>query len=178
MVELSTLQAVREVVTIVGVIAGLTFYFLTVQNENKARKVQIGNRVRGVQQSREMSLISLELLEMQWEDFDDFVRKYDSTVNHDNYSKRNSYFGAMGEFGYLLKHKLMDIKTVYDVTTGGYAEIQMWNKFKPIFMKQREIYEDPTRYIWFEYLVTELIKERVKRGLPPDIKNVDGYWTQ
>jgi len=96
MVELSTLQAVREVVTIVGVIAGLTFYFLTVQNENKSRKIQIGNRMRGVQDSREMALISLELLEMQWEDFDDFVRKYDSTVNHDNYSKRALMFGAMG----------------------------------------------------------------------------------
>jgi len=36
MFELSTLQAVREVVTIVGVIAGLSYYFLTLQNANKA----------------------------------------------------------------------------------------------------------------------------------------------
>jgi hypothetical protein len=36
MIELSTLQAVREIVTIVGVISGLSYYFLTLQNANKA----------------------------------------------------------------------------------------------------------------------------------------------
>ena len=54
----------------------------------------------------------------------------------------------------------------------------MWNKFEPIFMKQRELYEDPLRYQWFEYLVNELIKERIKRGLPAELKDVDGYWTK
>jgi hypothetical protein len=178
MIELSTLQAVREIVTIVGVIAGLSYYFLTVQNANKARKIQLINRSAQYGQNMELSIISLELLEMQWEDYDDFVRKYDSTVNHDNYAKRNMVFSGMREIGFELAEDVVDIETVYKMLDGGHGQIQMWNKFWPIFMKQREVYNDPTRYQWFEYLVTELIKERVRRGRPREIIDVDGYWTQ
>jgi hypothetical protein len=114
---------------------------------------------------------------MQWDDYDDFVRKYDSTVNHENYSLRSSMFNQFAETGYLLKTNLIGIKQVYDIVS-NHAIIQMWNKFEPILMKHKEVYQDPTRYIWFEYLVTELRKERVRRGLPPDIIDVDGYWTR
>lgn len=177
LIELSALQAFREVVTIVGVIAGLTYYVLTVQNANKARKIQLTLRMAGQWQDREVSLLSLELLEMRWEDYEDFRRKYDSTVNHDNYSKRTSLFNIFSEIGYLLKQNLVDIDTVYDIT-GGYSPLLMWNKFRPIILKQREIYVDPTRNQWFEYLVTELSRERVKRGLAPDITDADGYYTK
>ena len=33
----------------------------------------------------------IELLNMQWTDFDDFARKYDSGVNPDNYALRAAY---------------------------------------------------------------------------------------
>jgi predicted small secreted protein len=68
MIELSTLQAVREVVTIVGVVAGLTYYVLTVQNANKARKIQLINRSAQYGQNMELSIITLKLLEIHRED--------------------------------------------------------------------------------------------------------------
>ena len=55
MIELSTLQAIREIVTIVGVIAGLTYYILTVQNANKARKIQLTLRLTDQLQNKEIS---------------------------------------------------------------------------------------------------------------------------
>jgi len=172
MIELSQ---IRDLVAIFGVIAGFSYYVLTVRNANTARKIQLINS-SSLRTTLEVAHISLELLDMQWEDFDDFLRKYDSTVNHDNYAKRTFMFGNVARIGLLLHEKNIDIETTFKMLDGGYAIIQMWNKFEPIFMKQRELYEDPLRYQWFEYLVKELRKERVRRGLPSGLKNVDGYW--
>jgi len=177
MVEV-TLTLLKDIVTIVGVIAGFTYYVITVRNANKAMKIQLINRNSQFGQNMEFQLVALELLEMKWEDFDDFLRKYDSTVNQDNYAKRNLIFSSMVELGFLLKENVLDIDLVYKMADGGYSIIQMWNKFKSIVMKHREIYEDPNRYQWFEYLVNELIKERVKHGLSSEIVNTDGYWTE
>lgn len=172
MIELS---AIRDLVAIFGVIAGFSYYVLTVRNANTARKIQLINS-SSLRTTLEIAHISLELLDMQWEDYDDFLRKYDSTVNHDNYAKRAFMFGNQERIGLLLHEKIIDIDTTFKMLDGGYSIIQMWNKFEPIFLKQRELYEDPLRYQWFEYLVNELRKERVRRGLPSSLKNVDGYW--
>jgi hypothetical protein len=40
MVDLAMLQVVRDFVAIFGVIAGFSYYVLTVRNASKARKVQ------------------------------------------------------------------------------------------------------------------------------------------
>ena len=176
MIELSTLQAVREVVTIVGVIAGLSYYFLTVQNANRSRRIHLALRLASSFQDKENMLDSLDLLEMHWEDFDDFTRKYDSTVNHENYSKRAKSFYMLSETGYLLNQNLIDIETVFEITGGG-SPFLIWNKFESIIRKQRELYEDPHRFKWFEYLITELSKERVRRGLPPNVIAKDTYRT-
>ena len=176
MIDPTQLSIIRDIVAIIGVIAGLSYYILTVKNANRARKIQAINQSASLGQNMEVAKISLELLEMQWDDFDDFVKKYDSTVNHDNYAKRSYFFGLLRRAGLNLKENVVDIDMTYKMLDGGYPQIQMWNKFEPIFMKQRELYEDPLRYQWFEYLVNRLIKERAKRGLPTEIKNVDGYW--
>jgi hypothetical protein len=176
MVDPTTVSMIRDIVAIFGVIAGFSYYVLTVRNNNMARQLQLISYFSRRLSDRELSKTSLELLDMQWEDFDDFLRKYDSTVNHDNYSMRASMFGMTSELGFTLNKKLIDIETVCDMLQGGYAIIQMWQKFEPIFMKQREIYGDPKRYQWFEYLVEELVKERVRQGMEAELVNYDGYW--
>ena len=70
MIELSV---IRDLVAIFGVIAGFSYYVLTVRNANTARKIQLLNSSSFVN-SVEVARISLELLDMQWEDFDDFLR--------------------------------------------------------------------------------------------------------
>ncbi len=126
----------------------------------------------------DVARISLELLEMRWDDYEDFVRIYDSTANPENYAKRILIFGSLRELGFLLNQKIIDVEQLYAMLDGGFGIIPMWNKFETIFMKHREIYEDPTRYRWFEHLINELNKERVKRGLASEINDVDGYWTK
>ena len=172
------LSVIRDLVAIFGVIAGFSYYVLTVRNNNTARKIQLISHFNQVGTNRDLSKISLELLDMQWDDYDDFSKKYDSTVNHDNYSKRSTMFTSFAEMGFTLKEGLIDVKAICDMLEGGYHVIQMWNKFEPIFMKHREIYSDPKRYSMFEYLVNELRKERVKQGMDSKLVNYDRYWKE
>jgi len=106
------LSAIRDLVAIFGVIAGFSYYYLTVRNTIKARKTQQVSRLRESLYSEKLQSITMELMEMSWTDLEDFDKKYDSTVNKDNYVKRWLLFGIYQEIGYLLREGLIDIDVV------------------------------------------------------------------
>jgi len=173
MVEI-TYQMVLSTLQTVGVLVGIIYYITIMRNADKNRKYQIAQQISQEVQSRENSLIAIELLEMEWEDFDDFLRKYDSTVNKDNYSKRVMIFAMIAQVGYSLKQGDIDIETLYNLLP-SHGSLQIWNKFKPILMEQRKRYNDPHWYRWFEYYADEIMKERVRQGLPADITDPDAH---
>jgi len=177
MVDPVTLQMVRDVVAIFGVIAGFSYYVITVRNTTKARKTQLAQHINEEITSIEKSLISLELLEMEWDDYEDYLKKYDSTINHDNYAKRALIWGMYNELGVFLKQNLIDIETVYDLG-GTLRPLLHWNKFKPIILEYRKRYDDPHGYEGLEYVATEISNERVRRGLSPNIIDADQYTTR
>jgi hypothetical protein len=93
------------------------------------------------------------------------------------YAKRTLIFGIYNEFGVLLKKNLIDIETVYDLM-GVQRPMFIWNKFESILKEQRKRYDDQDYNFWFEYLISELKKERVRRGYSEDIINADEYSTK
>ena len=173
MIELSV---IRDLVAIFGVIAGFSYYVLTVRNANKARKQMIVRQIAQDLTQVEGLQIYAELLEMEWEDFDDYLRKYNSTVNRDNYVKRMSCFGWYHRMGYDLYLGHIDAETIVNLIDFQGIWL-MWNKFKPIFLEFRKRYGNPTTYRWFEYLFDELSKERVRQGLPAVFIDADGTLT-
>lgn len=175
MVEL-TYQIVLSTLQTAGLLVGIFYYIMTLQNAAKGRKLQLAQRMLTQIQSEENSLLSLELLEMRWDDINDFEGKYDSTINPENYAKRQKMFGMYTEAGYFLKKGLIDVETVFDLN-GGHSIFLMWNKFKPVIIHWREKYDDPNWLRWFEYAANEMRKERVRRGLPAEITDADGYTT-
>ncbi len=76
----------RDIVAIFGVIAGLSYYILTIRNANKVRKTQTLMQLREQLLTKEWLDDYTELLEAEYSDYDDFLRKYDSSVNWDNYT--------------------------------------------------------------------------------------------
>jgi len=176
MIDPVSLSMVRDVVAIFGVIAGFSYYVLTVRNANRVRKQAIVRQIAQDLTSVESIHRFAELLEMEWEDFDDFLRKYDSTVNKDNYAKRATMFGWFDRLGFDLYQGNLDADTLLNIV--DYQAIWLlWNKFKPIFLEQRKRYANPISFRWFEYLVDELGKERVRQGLPAEYIDADGYIT-
>jgi len=77
----------------------------------------------------------------------------------------------------MLKHGMIDIQSIFDLM-GSQGIIMTWNKSKPVFLAQRELYNDPSYSYWIEYLADEVMKERVRRGLTAQPTDADGYTTK
>ena len=175
MIEPVTLQMTRDVVAIFGVIAGLSYYILTIRNANKARKTQTLMQLRENLLTKEWLNDYTELLEVEYSDYDDFLRKYDSSVNRDNYTKRYRLWTYLDGVGYHLHQGLIDRDSVYHLMQGLGASMQ-WRKWKSVIEEQRRRYDNPDWWIWFEYLAKEESKMRVERGLPPETTDADGFF--
>jgi hypothetical protein len=78
----------------------------------------------------------LDLGNMQWRDWDDYVKRYDSSVNRENFGKRVAFWNTCESIGYQYRTGAVDLETVYNVC-GAYV-IQSWAKFKPIVERYRE----------------------------------------
>ena len=163
MIELSNLQAIREVVTIVGVIAGLSYYILVVRSNNKARQIQIISQISDFT-SEEWQKKGIQLLELEWSDYDDFERKYGSDVNPDNFGMRYEAWTRFNQLGFMLHNKTLDIESLRSIFGGAAGPLWQWHKFESIILEQRRRYNLPELFMWWEYLANEVRKYRVSKG--------------
>ena len=170
MIELSQ---IRDLITIFGVIAGFSYYVLTVRNTNKARKTQVVWNLSNTLNSELIMRNYITLLSMQWEDFDDFHNKYDSTNNPEHFAVRWYSWKFFDNMGYMLYQKIVDIDMVYYLIS-GLSIIQFWEKFESIIYEQRKLYNDPGWFQWWEYLYKEAQKYQKTHKLEGNL-NKDVY---
>ena len=78
MIELSV---IRDLVAIFGVIAGFTYYVLTVRNQNRTRQAQQLMNLYESYRSIESRRQSLEIQSWKYKDLDDFFDKYGDDTN-------------------------------------------------------------------------------------------------
>jgi len=173
MVELSL---IRDLIAIFGVIAGFSYYVLTVRNTNRARKTQVVMTLSNMLNSETTNRNYITLLSMQWEDFDDFHKKYDSTANPDHFAIRWNLWKFYDNLGYMLNQNIVDTDMVYYLF-GGPLCVQFWSKFEPIIMEQRKLYTDPDWFRWWEFLFNEVQKFREKNNLTDSSLEKDVYVT-
>jgi hypothetical protein len=62
------------------------------------------------------------------------------------------------DIGVLLRRKLIDIRLVSDLF-GSWVR-SYWEKVKPLIEGRRKDLNDPTIYMWFEYLYNEMQKRQ------------------
>jgi hypothetical protein len=161
---MNELSVFRDIVAILGIIGGLSYYIMTTQNANKARKTQAVKELNLNMYKAETNRWGMELLAMDWEDFDDFRKKYSVSVNPDNFSKRWQIWHMYNNMGYMLYQGIIDIETIYNMI-GPVSILEFWQKFKPIIIEQRKLYDEPYWFRWMEYLANEILKYRVNLGL-------------
>jgi hypothetical protein len=169
------IEALAFVITGLSVAASIIYYSTVLRNTEKTRKAQLISRLREMLWASEESVVnSFELLEMDWIDFDDFDRKYDSTNNKENSAQRFKIWGLYQEMGYYLHENILDVGTVYSLI-GGHNILLMWEKFKPIIYYQRKKYKDPSWFKYFEYMGEETRKYRTKQGISSELTDADEY---
>jgi hypothetical protein len=171
------------ILTGLGLTASIMYYSTVLRNANKTRELQLqaqehATETRQVQLLmhiyQEMSSESymrryIDVMNMEWENYDDYERKYGSDDHPEQFAKRLSVWRSFQGVGLLLKDGLVDADRLYDLI--GSAVLLQWVKWEPIFKETRVRYGMPDDYLLFENLYHELIKVRRSRGItvdPPD----------
>jgi hypothetical protein len=172
MVDLALLQLVSYIAGALGVCVAAIYYMINIREQNLNRRVTLTNSLLQSLSSREGFKLQNELWNMKWSDFDDFLKKYDSTVNPDNLTLRGSVFTLCEIIGRQYRSGLIDIDTLFSVCNTSIT--QLWVKFKPIIeeYRRRGVYSK-IEYENFEYLAVELRKLLEKRD--PDFVNAPSY---
>lgn len=148
MVDLGEIQAVYYMVAATGVIVAAIYYVynMRISQRNSAlvlkaqeqtletRQAQLYMQLFQSLNSEEFIKRYIDLLNMEWSDYDDFEKKYGSDEHPENFAKRFSTFYLYDGVGYLLQRGLLDEETAYRLC--GLASCYVWKKYEKVIKEQ------------------------------------------
>jgi hypothetical protein len=155
-----------------SIAASIVYYASVLRNANKTQQMQLETRkvqlfMQLYQQltSEETLKASMELMTLDIKDNDEYLKKYDSSVNPAHYAKRAHIWWLYNSIGELLRmgtieHDLID-RLQLDVSV-----IVTWEKWEHIIKETRARENLPNIWGGFEYLYNETKKIRDMRGYP------------
>jgi len=175
MVEI-TLPILLQIVQTAGILVGIIYYITIMRNSQRnqelARKAQeqsVETREAQLFMQIYQQLTSIEsqktwgeLLNMEWDDIEDYRKKHDSTVNLDSWGKRGHIWWSYSTIGMMVKKGLIDPEMVY--MTLGNMVIMQWDKWSEVIYDTRErsvrqgVKGGPYMFKGFEYLNDEMVK--------------------
>ncbi len=174
MVEPISIQTLLTYLTLISVPVGVFYHIMTLNNTRKNQKMQLETRQAQLfmQIYREMSspehyMRANELLHMEWEDFDDYYRKYGSENNPEAYALRCSMWYRLNGVGLLVKAGLIDADRVYDLMRN--TILMQWKKWGDIIIRIREEWNIREYLEGFEFIANEMEKESESRGFSADV---------
>ncbi len=155
MVDSALLQTVSYIAGAIGVCVAGFYYALNLRETTRNRRVALTTSLLQNFISEEGSKRFLELMQMEWKDLDDFDSKYDSSVNLDNYAKRNTVFNTLDVLGYQYRKGMIDVGTLWSICNNGPPSA--WVKFKPIIdANRRRGWYAKNQYENWEYLAHKM----------------------
>jgi hypothetical protein len=187
MVEI-TYQMVLSTLQTMGLLIGIFYYVTTLRNAQKTRELTLQSQEltrKAQEQSLETRQAQLfmqiyrdmispehfigtnELYSMEWEDWDDYNRKYGSENNPENYALRYSTWSRISGVGLLVKAGLIDVGSVHDLMRT--TILWQWAKFGDIIIRSREEWNMDNFMDGFEFIADEIVKETERRGQSADV---------
>ena len=156
------IQTVSIAIASASIVIAVVYYILQIQHQKKMRQTDLVTHLsRDIALDREALDAYVDIVEAEFEDYDDFVKKYGKFISKNQVPRS---FMMMGNFyeqiGVLLRNRLIDASLVdqlFPVST-------TWEKMKPLVEGMRKEYHDPTVFEWFEYLCNEM-KKREQKGV-------------
>jgi hypothetical protein len=148
-----------------SIAASIIYYASIIRNANKTQQMQLETRQAQLFMEtyrdfkrKEVQGDFMYALNVEWEDYEDYKRKYLSPENIEK-GLRIGNFGSICEgLGVLVYRKLIDINMV-DELIRGYI-ISYWEKMHPIAIGARK--DMPLWLEWTEYLYNEIMKVESK----------------
>jgi len=175
MVEI-TYQMVLSTLQTLALVVGIVYYITIMRNQQKTRELALKAQEQATETRQTQMFMQIyhqvssksfqrnwiELMNMEWDDYDDFERKYGSDNNPENFAMRSSIWMAMNGVGAMLLDGLIEPERL--VRLVGQGSQFLWAKFKPIIYEQRVRYGMPNAYYYFEYLAETLEKELLRQN--------------
>ena len=157
MVDVST---VSIVVASAGVFAAAIYYILQLRHQSKLRQTDLVMRLYSTWQSKEFSEATLKVWNLEFKDYNDFVKKYGPWYSETEvYTAFRMVCNFFDGIGILLIRKLVDIEMVARLFT--MPAKTTWEKVKPLVEGGRRQLS-PLLFEDFEYLYNEM-KKREQR---------------
>ena len=161
---MATIETISIVFTGISISLAAFYYINTLRNTRRnqelhleTRQAQLFTQLSSEFRSAENLRLYGKALQMTWDDYDDFVKKY----GLEEWEERVP-FGHMNlfyeEIGVLLEEGLIDVNLVIKLIGGTFR--LYWEKFEPIVLERRIRDNNPTYFDKMEYLYNEIKKLR------------------
>jgi hypothetical protein len=158
------IQTVGVLVTAASVSVAAIYYIMTLRTQQANMKEAINNRRATFTSnqsqyacSQEWVKMFLDVIHMQWSDFEDFKKKYDSQTNPEYTAKRAAVLSRYDLLGRQYKSGLINLDDIG--AASGYTMVITWRKFKPIIEGYRRSEYPKDAYSDFEYVATAMMKK-------------------
>jgi hypothetical protein len=138
MVSFEEIQATYFIVATVGIIVASANYLRVTLEDSKKKRIDTANNLMQMLTCRDGARSWLELLNMEWTDYEDFERRYGTDYNLDNAVLRTHIWFTYDTIGHQVREGLADMRTVY--YSAGIFALWMWVKFEPIIDEHRRRY--------------------------------------
>jgi len=158
MVEQVTFQTIFQFLQTVGILTAVYYYIMTLRNTSKTRQRElIYQKLQSL--SLEYARTFNEVMLMRdWDDAEDWERKYDRHHNLEAYSKWNYITRLYGLAGLFLREGA-NPDLIFTLYPDG-AVINLWELYEPVVQHIRERTNNPKRLTDLEFLYTEAKKRR------------------
>ena len=175
MVEV-TLPIVLQFLQTVGILVGIIYYITIMRNQQSTRELALKAQEQATETRQTQIFLRLyeqinsvetqtqwaELVNMEI-DNEEYLMKYDSSVNPTHYAKRAHTWWLFNTMGELLQMGIIKPDLLYRLQVDPFV-ITMWDTWEHIIKATRARENAP--YLWggFEYLYNELKKLRHEKG--------------
>ena len=172
MVDLALLQSVSYIAGAFGVCMAAFYYVYNMRAAERNKKIQLSLSIADKLGSKEFQRDYVTLWLLDWKDTDDFLKKYDASVNteasREHFAQRHSQWETYSNLGYLLRKGLVDEEIIYNAD--GYYSVDIWYRYWPIIDHYRRVETGPRWYEDFEYLAKRMWKmSKARRELYPGL---------
>jgi len=153
MVDITEIAAI---VAAAGVLVGVVYYVLDLRHQSKVRQTDLIMRLYSTWESKEFSEAALKVWNLEFKDFNDFVKKYGPWYSETEvYKAFRMVCLFFNGIGILLIEKFVDVEMV--VKLFHVSTKTTWEKVKPLVEGGRK-QTNPLLFDDFEYLYNEMKK--------------------
>ena len=151
------------VLTGLGLTASIFYYTLTLRNQNRTRETQWITQLLQRKIDQQAMERFMEIMGAEWSDYEDFLKKYDSTVDSRHAAIRNAQWSFYEMLGELVEDNRLDVNLVYKFF--NMRCLLMWFKYETVIKEIRKGVLDRDYMDNFEVLAGKMIEMRKKKGL-------------